>query len=136
MPTPSISISQPTLASRLNLLLDGRKVRNLPADFATIQAGVEARGASISRPRWAYVRQEHSSHRPRDTTMLAALAEFFGVDEAYLTEEQAPTPLILQRLIPDIRDQRVRAVREYAARLLGDLSPEKLAEIEQALTAA
>lgn len=133
---PSISIRQATLAARLNLLLDARKVLDLPADFPTIQAEVQGRGAKLSRPRWAYIRQENSAHSPRDTAILTALADFFGVDEEYLTEQEAATPLMLQRLIPQIRAQREAAVREYAARLLGDLSPGKLEDLERVLDAA
>lgn len=133
---PSISIAQDTLAARLSLLLDARKVNGLPADFATIQAGVQAHGANLSRPRWAYIRQPSSSHRTKDTAMLSALAAFFDVDGAYLIEDEAPIPEALQALIPAIRAQREAAVAAYAARLLGDVSPEKLEDLERVLAAA
>lgn len=133
---PGTFITQATLASRLNLLLDGRKVLDLPADFPTIQAAVQARGASLSRPRWAYIRQANAAHRPRDTALLVALAEVFEVGEEYLTTEEAPIPLAVQRLLPQIRARREAAVREYAERLLGDVSPAKLADVERVLAVA
>lgn len=118
------------LAERLNTLLDvveaegGRRYT-----FPDIKKAVEDRGLHISRQRWHYMRAGTGPMTP-DTDLLAALADFFGVPAAFLTDADAETPARVTAQLDLLRAMREAEVKSFAARsLTSDLSPELLLEI-------
>ena len=90
---------------------------------------VEDRGLHISRQRWHYMRAGTGPMTP-DTDLLEALADFFGVPAAFLTNADAETPARVAAQLDLLRAMREAEVKSFAARsLTSDLSPELLLEI-------
>lgn len=119
------------LASRLNTLLDAAEARRgTPVTFAEIAAFLEGRGIALSRARWSYMVNGH--RLVDDTRLLDALSDFFDVPAGYLRgDEEAPEQLAAQ--LDLVRAMRVAQVRSFAARALGELSPETLRMITSVL---
>ncbi|MEA5457113.1 hypothetical protein SPF06_20530 [Sinomonas sp. JGH33] len=118
------------LAERLNTLLDVVEAEGGHRyTFPDIKKAVEDRGLHISRQRWHYMRAGTGPMTP-DTNLLEALADFFGVPAAFLTEAEAKTPERVAAQLDLLRAMREAEVRSFAARTLtSDLSPETLREI-------
>ncbi|QOI65973.1 hypothetical protein IG195_21835 (plasmid) [Arthrobacter sp. TES] len=56
-----------------------------PYEFTDIQAALAEKGVKLSRARWYYMR-DGDGPLVTDEKLLMALAEFFGVPGAYLTD--------------------------------------------------
>lgn len=130
MPEHEPQKPEEVLAERLNTLLDvvaaegGHRYT-----FPDIKQAVEDRGLHISRQRWHYMRAGTGPMTP-DTDLLEALADFFGVPAAFLTNADAETPARVAAQLDLLRAMREAEVKSFAARsLTSDLSPELLLEI-------
>lgn len=130
MPEHEPQKPEEVLAERLNTLLDvvaaegGHRYT-----FPDIKKAVGDRGLHISRQRWHYMRAGTGPMTP-DTDLLEALADFFGVPAAFLTNADAETPARVAAQLDLLRAMREAEVKSFAARsLTSDLSPELLLEI-------
>lgn len=116
-------IGSAQLASRLNKLFDVMHKADTPAlsDTAAAAAVAEKTGVAITAD---YLRRLRDGSETTATEAdLVAIAEFFGVPAAYLTD-RAVDPMIDAQLnlLRALRDHRVRDVRLCG----GELSPETL----------
>jgi transcriptional regulator with XRE-family HTH domain len=121
------------LAKRLRLLLDvaGAETGSEPT-FAQIARFLEERGTNLSRSRWTYIVNGH--RYVQDAALFEGLAEFFEVDAAFLAgEDGAQTPAKVSAQLDLVRAMRAARVKSYAARTLGDVSPEALRAISKFL---
>lgn len=121
------------LAKRLRLLLDV-VIAETGAEptYAEIAAYLDARGTSLSRSRWTYMVNGH--RYVRDPAIFDGLAAFFDVEAAFLLgEDGAATPTKVSAQLDLVRSMRAAKVKSYAARTLGDISPEALQAISRFL---
>ncbi|SDH54892.1 hypothetical protein [Microbacterium sp. 77mftsu3.1] len=119
------------LANRLRTLLDvAESQKGHEVTFAEVTEYLTGRGIAISRARWSYMVNAH--RLVDDPVLLDALSDFFRVDPAYLRGEgEMPDSVTAQ--LDLVRAMRAAKVRSYAARTLGDLSPETLGAITKFL---
>lgn len=109
------------LARRLRVLLDvvvaegGR-----PYEFADIQSALAAKGVKLSRARWYYMR-DGDGPLVTDAVLLEALAEFFGVPAAYLTDPGSEMPARVEAQLELLRVMRKNQVKSFALRALGEV---------------
>lgn len=132
------------LAKRLRLLLDVAVAETgSEPTFTQIAAFLDERGMNLSRSRWTYMVNGH--RYVKDGPLFEGLAAFFGVDTEFLAGEAgAETPAKVSAQLDLVRAMRSARVKTYAARTLGDISPNALQaisrfldeEISQTLTAA
>lgn len=123
------------LAKRLRLLLDVAVAESgAEPTYAEIAAFVQSRGVSLSRSRWTYMVNGH--RYVQDRPLFEGLAEYFEVDASFLAgDHDAPMPEKVAAQLDLVRSMRHAKVRSYAARTLGDLSPEALQAISRFLDA-
>ncbi|HEY9424801.1 MAG TPA: hypothetical protein VIP54_08380 [Microterricola sp.] len=121
------------LAKRLRLLLDVAIAEtDLEPTYSQIAAFLEARGVNLSRSRWTYMVNGH--RYVQDQAIFEGLAEFFDVDAAFLMgAEGAETPARVSAQLDLVRSMRAARVKSYAARTLGDISPNALQAISRFL---
>ncbi|MAL05471.1 MAG: hypothetical protein CMH36_01345 [Microbacterium sp.] len=121
------------LAKRLRLLIDAEiAATGTEPTYKDIAAFVESRGLSLGRARWSYMINGH--RHVEEPEILAALADFFKVDPEFLTSaETGSLPPQVQAQLDLVRAMRKAKVKSYAARTLGDISPEALAAISRFL---
>jgi hypothetical protein len=132
------------LAKRLRLLLDVAVAETgTEPTFTQIAAFLERRGMNLSRSRWTYMVNGH--RYVQDRPLFEGLAAFFDVDPEFLAGDVgAETPAKVSAQLDLVRAMRSARVKTYAARTLGDISPNALqaisrfldAEISQTLPAA
>lgn len=124
---------QQELARKLNLLLDVVVAEgNTPYTYREIAAGLKAQKVSLSRARWQYmVRGE--GPLVSDARLLTEIANFFGIAPAYLLGSDDDLPERIDSQLELVRMIRVKRVINFAARTLGDTSPEALREITKLL---
>lgn len=109
------------LARRLRVLLDvvvaegGR-----PYEFSDIQSALAARGVKLSRARWYYMR-DGDGPLVTDEKLLEALAEFFGVPGAYLTDPGSEMPARVEAQLALLKVMRKNQVKSFALRALGEV---------------
>lgn len=122
-------------ARRLNLLLDTIPVQGSRATFAMVQAFLADRGVSLSQARWTYlVKADRPYERLNgEQELMTGVAAFFGIDPAYLLDKSGPIPDALEQQLELVRQVRMREVRVYATRKLGNVSPETLEELNRIL---
>ena len=127
-PTPQME-----LARKLNLLLDVVVAEgNTPYTYREIAAGLTAKNVSLSRARWQYmVRGE--GPLVSDALLLTEIANFFGIAPEYLLGSDDDLPERIDSQLELVRMIRVKRVINFAARTLGDTSPEALREITKLL---
>lgn len=121
------------LAKRLRLLLDVSiaETGNEPT-FSQIAAFLEERGANLSRSRWTYMVNGH--RYVQDPALFEGLAAFFDVDPAFLAGDAGvDTPAKVSAQLDLVRAMRSARVKSYAARTLGDISPDALRAISKFL---
>ena len=124
---------QAQLARRLNLLLDVVVAeRGKPVTFREVQAELEARGIKLSRARWFYMK-EGTGRLVSDPVLLAELCNIFNVDPSYLTGDNADLPERIDSQLEFVKSLRAARVKTFAARTLGDVSPETLRAISEYL---
>lgn len=122
-----------TLARKVNLLLDVVVAEGgEPYEFADIQAGVREHDYELSRTRWWRIRSGESPDViPKEA--LVALAKFFQVDPAYLTDETGELPERIERELQLLKKMRRNKLKSIAARTLGDIDVKTLEAINALL---
>jgi hypothetical protein len=124
---------QAQLARRLNLLLDVVVAeRGKPITFREVQSELEARGIKLSRARWFYMK-EGTGRLVSDPVLLAGLCNIFNVDPNYLAGDDAELPERIDSQLEFVKSLRAARVKSFAARTLGDVSPETLRAISEYL---
>lgn len=125
---------QAELARRLNLLLDVAVAeRGKPVTFREIQEQLASRGVNLSRARWFYMK-DGTGRLVSDPELLTALCEIFKVDASYLLPgSDADLPERIDSQLEFIKSLRAARVKSFAARTLGDVSPETLRLISEYL---
>ncbi len=124
---------QAQLARRLNLLLDVVVAeRGRPVTFREVQAELEAKGIKLSRARWFYMK-EGTGRLVSDPVLLAGLCNIFNVDPTYLIGADAELPERIDSQLEFVKSLRAARVKSFAARTLGDVSPETLKVISEYL---
>jgi hypothetical protein len=119
------------LANRLRTLLDVTEARTgTEVTFTAISEYLTGRGIALSRARWSYMVNAHRF--VDDLELLDAISDYFEVPHGYLRGEEG-TPDIVTAQLDLVRAMRAAKVRSYAARTLGDLSPETLGAITKYL---
>ena len=123
------------LAKRLRLLLDVAEAETgSEPTFAQIAAFLEQRGTNLSRSRWTYIINGH--RYVQDRALFEGLAAFFDVDPEFLAgSEGAGVPAKVSAQLDLVRSMRAARVKSYAARTLGDISPNALQAISKFLDA-
>ncbi|GAA4345400.1 hypothetical protein [Microbacterium rhizosphaerae] len=121
------------LAKRLRLLLDVAITETgSEPTYGQIAEFLRARGVNLSRSRWTYMVNGH--RYVQDRRLFEALAEFFGVEPEFLIgEDNTPMPAKVRAQLDLVRAMRAAKVKSYAARTLGDVSPEALQAISRFL---
>ena len=135
-PTPS---SRPTvspqveLARKLNLLLDVVVAEgNTPYTYRQIAQGLKDKGIALSRARWAYM-ITGDGPLVTDTALLTGIGQFFRIPPEYLLDADGELPDRVDAQLAFVKSLRVKRVVSFAARLLGDVSPETLRSITELL---
>jgi len=125
------------LARRLRVLLDvvvaegGR-----PYEFVDIQSALAAKGVKLSRARWYYMR-DGDGPLVTDTALLEALAEFFGVPGAYLTDPGSEMPTRVEAQLELLKTMRKNQVKSFALRALGEVyDAESVRSLEKLIDSA
>ena len=128
--TPGESISpQRELARKLNLLLDVVVAEgNTPHTYKQIAAGLQARGMSLSRARWAYM-ITGDGPLVSDIDLLVGIGEFFRIPPEYLLGSDGDLPERVDSQLAFVKSLRAQRVVNFAARTLGDVSPDTLRSI-------
>ena len=120
---------QRELARKLNLLLDVVVAEgNTPHTYKQIAAGLQARGLSLSRARWAYM-ITGDGPLVTDIDLLTGIGEFFRIPPEYLLGSDDDLPERVDAQLAFVRSLRAQRVVNFAARTLGDVSPETLRSI-------
>ena len=127
------NIAAEDLAKRLRLLLDVAVAETgSEPTHSQIAAFLEQRGTNLSRSRWTYMVNGH--RYVQDRALFEGLAEFFDVDTAFLAGAAgAETPAKVAAQLDLVRSMRAARVKSYAARTLGDISPNALEAISKFL---
>ncbi|MET3173815.1 UNVERIFIED_ORG: hypothetical protein ABIB52_001653 [Arthrobacter sp. UYCu721] len=125
---------QAELARRLNLLLDVVVAeRGQPVTFREVQEKLAAKGIKLSRARWFYMK-DGTGRLVSDPALLSALCDIFNVDSAYLSgDDAADLPERIDSQLDFVKSLRAARVKTFAARTLGDVSPETLRAITEYL---
>ncbi|TFC03369.1 hypothetical protein [Cryobacterium sp. MDB2-33-2] len=123
------------LAKRLRLLLDVVDAETgTEPTFTQIARFLEGRGMNLSRSRWTYMVNGH--RYVQDPSLFEGLAAFFNVDPGFLAGDAgAETPAKVSAQLDLVRAMRNARVKTYAARTLGDISPNALQAISRFLDA-
>ena len=123
------------LAKRLRLLLDVAVAETgSEPTFAQIAAFLQERDLNLSRSRWTYMVNGH--RYVQDRPLFEGLAVFFDVDPEFLAGEPGvETPDKVSAQLDLVRAMRAARVKTYAARTLGDISPNALQAISRFLDA-
>lgn len=125
---------QAKLARRLNLLLDVVVAeRGAPVTFREVQQKLADRGIKISRARWFYMK-DGTGRLVTDEALLAGICRIFNVDPTYLlTDNGSELPHRIESQLEFVKSLRAARVKSFAARTLGDVSPETLRVISEYL---
>ena len=125
---------QAELARRLNLLLDVVVAeRGQPVTFREVQQKLADKGIKLSRARWFYMK-DGTGRLVSDPALLGALCDIFNVDPAYLMGSDAgDLPERIDSQLEFVKSLRAARVKTFAARTLGDVSPETLRAITEYL---
>lgn len=125
---------QAELARRLNLLLDVVVAeRGKPVTFREVQDELAGRGIKLSRARWFYMK-DGRGRLVSDSALLTALCDIFSVDRSYLlVGNDASLPKRIDSQLEFVKSLRAARVKSFAARTLGDVSPETLRAISEFL---
>ncbi|WP_066285558.1 hypothetical protein [Arthrobacter sp. B6] len=125
---------QAELARRLNLLLDVVVAeKGQPVTFREVQEKLGKKGIKLSRARWFYMK-DGTGRLVSDPALLGALCEIFNVDPAYLLgSDTTDLPQRIDSQLEFVKSLRAARVKTFAARTLGDVSPETLRAITEYL---
>ena len=125
---------QAELARRLNLLLDiAVAERGKPVTFREVQEQLASKGVKLSRARWFYMK-DGTGRLVSEPELLTAICEMFNVDPSYLLPgSDAALPERIDSQLEFVKSLRAARVKSFAARTLGDVSPETLRLISEYL---
>lgn len=133
-PAASRVSPQLELARKLNLLLDVVVAEgNTPYTYKQIAAGLQEKGLSLSRARWAYMITGDGA-LVTDVDLLTGIGEFFRIPPEYLLGSDGDLPERVDSQLAFVKSLRAKRVVNFAARILGDVSPETLRSITALLT--
>lgn len=121
------------LEKRLRLLMDVKHAEDgEEPSYSQIAAFLKERGINLSRSRWTYMINGHREvNQPK---LFEGLAEYFDVDVDFLTgASDVSSSEKVNAQLNLVRSMRAAKVKSYAARTLGDLSPEALQAISEFL---
>ena len=117
------------LARKLNLLLDVVVAEgNTPYTYRQIETGLKTRGLTLSRARWAYM-ITGDGPLVTDAALLTGIAEFFRIPPEYMLGSDSDLPERVDAQLAFVKSLRVARVVSFAARMLGDVSPETLRSV-------
>ncbi|MFF2387205.1 hypothetical protein [Agromyces sp. NPDC058104] len=121
------------LAKRLRLLIDVATAETgSEPTYTQIAEFLGERGIKLSRSRWTYMVNGHRS--VQDRRLLEGLAAFFDIEPEFLSGVSgAATPERVSAQLDLVRAMRAARVKAYAARALGDISPNALNAISRYL---
>lgn len=121
------------LARKLNLLLDVVVAEgNTPYTYRQIEAGLKERGLTLSRARWAYM-ITGDGPLVTDPSLLTGIAEIFRIPPEYMLGSESDLPERVDAQLAFVKSLRAARVANFAARMLGDVSPETLRSITDLL---
>ncbi|MCC3272226.1 helix-turn-helix domain-containing protein [Arthrobacter zhangbolii] len=114
------------LARKIDLLLDVMvTAEGRPYEFQDIQSALAEQGVKLSRTRWHHIKTGDTTVRqPRE--VIAALAEFFDVNPAYLLHADGPVPERIQHELELLAAMRRAKVKEFATRTLAEVDNKTL----------
>ena len=128
-PQQPVEPATSVLAGKLNTLLEVMHPADRgPYTFQEIQAGVKAHGAKLSRARWYYLREGRDTP---DRHLLKAIALFFGVDPAYLLDDDVLVDERVEAQLNYLKTMRDNEVRNTAVRAIEELPPAALNEMAE-----
>lgn len=121
------------LAKRLRLLLDVAIAdTGSEPTFTQIAVFLEERGINLSRSRWTYMVNGH--RYVQDGPLFDGLAAYFDIDPGFLAgDASVKVPAKVSAQLDLVRAMRAARVKSYAARTLGDISPDALRAISKFL---
>ena len=133
MPDDENKTAAEDLAKRLRLLFDVAVAETgSEPTYTQIAVFLGERGTKLSRSRWTYIVNGH--RYVRDPDLFAGLAAFFDVEPAFLAgRPEAEVPAKVSAQLDLVRAMRSARVKSYAARTLGDISPNALEAISRFL---
>lgn len=118
------------LASRLRTLMDITTARTgTEVTFTDVSEYLATRDITLSRSRWSYILNGH--RYTDDVRLVDAVSDFFEVPHSYLRGEEELEMVAAE--LDLVRAMRAMKVRTFAARTLGDLSPQALGAITKIL---
>jgi len=130
---PAPSTPQVELARKLNLLLDVVVAEgNTPHTYREIADDLRSKHLSLSRARWSYM-IAGTGPLVTDVDLLTGIAEFFRIPPAYLLGSDDDLPERVDSQLAFVKKLRAQRVVSFAARTLGDVSPETLRHITELL---
>jgi len=107
-----------------------------PYEFVDIQSALAAKGVKLSRARWYYMR-DGDGPLVTDAALLEALAEFFGVPGAYLTDPGSEMPARVEAQLELLKTMRKNQVKSFALRALGEVyDAESVRSLEKLIDSA
>lgn len=121
------------LSRKINLLLDTiMSETGKPFEYPAIKdTAMKECGYYISRPRWSLLKSGKEQIVPDET--LRAIAAVFDVDPEYLLQEDWPLPERVEAELALLRSLRLAEVRNFPARALNPVAPDKLLAIAKIL---
>ncbi|MFK0007743.1 hypothetical protein ACIQTZ_11875 [Paenarthrobacter sp. NPDC090520] len=125
------------LADRMAILVDIWEAdHNSALTYAHVEDALSAQGIHLSRTRWSYLINGNGS-LVTDQDLLKAIAEFvFAVPGTYLCDLNSETPPEVEARRDFLVQMRKLKVRNFAARNLGEMSPETLRTITEIIDAS
>lgn len=121
------------LAAKIALLLD--VIRSPSGEiytFREIEDGLSRYGVDLSRTRWHRLKVGSADGR-WDVELKTAFSKFFDIDPGYLMERSGDLPKRVEAELNLVRAMRLAEVESFAARTLGEVSPEALNELTAVL---
>jgi len=133
--TPDKPSPQLVMGRRINLLLDAAaEKRGRAVLFPEIKAELAARGVGMSRARWFYMK-DGTGPLVKNKKVLTAICGMFDVNPSYLLDlDSDELPESIQARLEFVKALRAARVQAFAARTLGDVSPETLNAITEFLS--
>ena len=118
------------LADRMGILVDiWESDNNTALTYPHVEEALSANGIQLSRTRWSYLINGTGS-LVTDQELLKTIAEsVFGVPATYLTDLYSDTPPDVEVRMEFLDQMRKLKVKNFAARNLGETSPEILKTI-------
>lgn len=122
------------LAAKVALLLD--VIRSPGGEiytFREIEAGLRKYGVNLSRTRWQRLKVGSPDGR-WDDELKQAFSRFFDIDPGYLMERSGDLPQRVAAELNLVRAMKLAEVETFAARTLGEVTPDALDELTAVLS--